>query len=151
MSCVSCQSAQRGLRFRISGDHERLSRIAAQQARLPGIKIEAHLEPSYQMMDRVSAMSDVQIIGYLPPAKCTGRAQELSSKKTETQLTFDSADNLRSSKKAADLEASVTGELALREALQRRSLAFDAGALMTYEVGESGPRCCSVQCRRSRP
>ena len=74
-------------------------------------------------------MSDVQINAYMPPAKCTSRAPELPSEKTETQLTFDSAGNLRSSKKAA--EASVAGELALSEALQRRSLAFDACALMT--------------------
>ena len=115
---------------------ERLSRIAAQQARLPGIEIDVHLEPSYQLMDKISAMSDVQIVGYIPPNKCSSRAQELSSEKTETQLTFDSTGNLRSTKKAVDLEAAVTGELALREALQRRALAFDACALMTYEVGE---------------
>ena len=89
------------------------------------------------MIDKIQSMVDSGTLAYLPPHKCPSRALEISSDKPAQQVTLDSQGGLKISKKHAELECDVRGELRLREAFTRRALAFDQIGLMSFSVQES--------------
>lgn len=72
------------------------------------------------------------VLVYVSPEKCISRHDEIQNQKTEQQISFDSQGNLKLSRKASDLDCDVTGELRLRQALTRRSLAFVQAGLCSF-------------------
>ena len=116
---------------------ERMSRLQSQKARLSGIVFTERVEPAHSLIDKIQSMVDSGTLAYLPPHKCPSRALEISSDKPAQQVTLDSQGGLKISKKHAELECDVRGELRLREAFTRRALAFDQIGLMSFSVQES--------------
>ena len=115
---------------------ERMNRLEDQKKRLPSIVFSEHVEPAHCLIDKVQNMLESGYLTYLPPHKCPSRATEITADKATPQLTFDAQGAIKVSKKQSDLECNTFGELKLKEALQRRSLAFDQIHLMSFIVQE---------------
>ena len=70
--------------------------------------------------------------------KCTSREQEINSEKSSPQLSFDSQGNIKVSKQSAVADCLINGEIKLRAAFTRRSLALRSclpgatGRIQTY-------------------
>lgn len=115
---------------------ERMSRLEQQKQRLSGVIFDVHHEPSHHLVDKVQAMVEDGVLVYLPPSKCTSRSHEVLSDKTAMQVQFDHSGNLKVAKREADLSCDTSGELQLRMAMTRRSLAFDQAGLASFSVQE---------------
>ena len=115
---------------------ERMNRLEDQKKRLPSIVFSEHVEPAHCLIDKVQNMLESGYLTYLPPHKCPSRATEITADKATPQLTFDAQGAIKVSKKQSDLECNTFGELKLKEAFQRRSLAFDQMHLMSLIVQE---------------
>lgn len=115
---------------------ERMARLDAQKKKLSGIIFDAHHEPSHHLVDRVQNMIDEGVLVYIPPSKCTSRSHEVQSDRSAMQVQFDASGNLKVCKKETDLQCETSGELQLRMALTRRSLAFDQAGLATFTKQE---------------
>ena len=76
------------------------------------------------------------IVSYLPPQKCPSREHEVAKDKLDNAISFSADGNLKITKKAADLSCDVQGEVRIRSALTRRSLAFDQVGLAGFVVQE---------------
>ena len=115
---------------------ERMNRLEDQKKRLPSIVFSEHVEPAHCLIDKVQNMLESGYLTYLPSHKCPSRATEIAADKATPQLTFDAQGAIKVSKKQSDLECNSFGELKLKEAFQRRSLAFDQIHLMSFIVQE---------------
>ena len=118
---------------------ERMARLKQQQERLKGVIFDVHHEPSHHLVDKVQAMLEDGVLTYLEPGRCTARSHEVQSDKEAMQVRFDGAGNLKDlkvTKKDSELQCDTSGELQLRMALTRRSLAFDLAGLASFSVQE---------------
>ena len=115
---------------------ERMNRLEDQKKRLPSIVFSEHVEPAHCLIDKVQNMLESGYLTYLPPHKCPSRATEITADKATPQLTFDAQGAIKVSKKQSDLECNTFGEFKLKEAFQRRSIAFDQIHLMSFIVQE---------------
>ena len=116
---------------------ERTARLADQKARLVGVSITPELEPSHKLIDTVCQMSLDQQLSWIPWDKLTSRASEvMAASKTDLNITFDVNGALKLQKKFSEGQCSLTGDLQIRQALQRRSLAFDQAKLCSYMAME---------------
>ena len=95
-----------------------------------------HHEPAHSVNDKIQSVIDEGVLVYLAPNKCISRFDEIQRVTSDQQLSFDSQGNVKLSKKQEELACDVTGELHLRQALMRRSLAFDHCGLCSYTVLE---------------
>ena len=116
---------------------EKVARLKAQQARLSGIKIEANLEPSHQLLDQVWQMRNDDTCRYLSPEVCTSRTQEAGGIKKETFIKADSAGQIHTVQKEEAQQADLSTEYRVRQALTRRALAFDNIGLMSFDKLEA--------------
>ncbi|CAE7311794.1 gpt [Symbiodinium sp. CCMP2592] len=116
---------------------ERTTRIEEQRKRLNGVHFSSDSEPSYRVTDLVFQQGTDQQLIWLPWEKYTSRAQEIVSSKSDLSISFDNGGNLRLNKKFQDAQCSLTGELQVRQALQRRSLCYDLAQLCSYSVMEA--------------
>ena len=98
---------------------ERMERLDRQRARLSGVPITGALEPAYSLIDHVFQQRHDEMLRYLAPEACISRQQELLATKT---VKAEKAD--------------TSTELKIREALQRRSLAYDQLDIISYKVSE---------------
>ena len=93
-------------------------------------------EPSHALLDRVMQMQENGTLVYLAPTQCTSRQAEINGTRSKPELIFDSSGNLKMTKRQMELECNTDGDLALQQAFQRRSLAFDQAGLLSYETSE---------------
>ena len=115
---------------------ERIHRIKEQKARLTGVLFSIHSEPSYKLVDAVFQMiSDGQIV-WIKWEKLTSRVDEVQTGKPQLSFNFDANGHLKLNQKQRDSQCCLTGEIQTRQALQRRSLAFDLASLIEYNVQE---------------
>ena len=115
---------------------ERVARLDEQKGRLVGVHITADVEPSYKLVDSVTQMGVEQQLVWTPCEKLASRSDEVGSTKPELSLSFDAAGALKMTRKLSDSSCSLSGDLRVRTALQRRSLAFDLARLCDYGVME---------------
>lgn len=111
---------------------ERNARIADQKARLVGLHFSPENEPSHKLVDLVVQMSVDQTLEWLPWEKLTSRASEITHSQKDFKLSFDSQGGLKVSQKTQDPEASIAGEMKVRQALNRRARAFDLAKVCSY-------------------
>ena len=113
---------------------ERAERLAKQQARLIGLRIEGKLEPSDRLIDRVVSMYEANRLSYIELSKCTHKEQEVlvAGSKEDRQLSIDATGNVKIKDKELKLEADLSSDLLVRQAMQRRGLAFDQGNILSY-------------------
>ena len=115
---------------------ERMARIERQRTKLVGLIYDQHTEPAHGLTDKAHAMLEDGVISYIPPSKCPSRHDEIQGNKSEQSVTFDTHGNLKIQKKAAELACDVTGELRLRQAFTRKSLAMDQAGLCSFDCLE---------------
>lgn len=116
---------------------EKVQRIEALKAKYPGIMLSTTMEPSHELIDRVVHQYEENCVKLVELNKCTSREQEIKSEKTSPQLSFDSGGNIKVSKQHALTDCSIQGEIRLRAAFTRRSLAYDLANVASFEVMEA--------------
>jgi hypothetical protein len=71
-------------------------------------------------------------VSYISPSKCLSRQQELMGTKPEKEIQLDSTKTALVIKEQNNTtEISITSDLSLYQAMQRRSLALDLTGLVT--------------------
>eukprot|EP00971_Amphidinium_carterae_P083118 1644616-Amphidinium_carterae.3 len=120
---------------------ERKERSEAQQKRLgDGLEVQGELEPSHQLCDAVLSHREKDRLVYLPPEQCTSRSQELRGVKKFKALKLDDGGNVKVVGTAQDLTTTISNELDLRNALQRRGVAYDQAGLLNFACHEKWVR-----------
>ena len=116
---------------------ERLVRLDKQKKKLTGLIFDQYLEPAHGLTDKAMAMIEDGVLTYLAPEKCASRHDEIQNQKSDQVIQFDSQGGLKVAKKATDMNCDVSGELKLRQALTRRSLAMEQAGLCSFTKLES--------------
>ena len=117
---------------------EREARLARQRTLLRGIDITGPLEPAHSLYDLCASMIEKNEISYISPTRCLSRQQELAGAKPDKELQLDATKTtLILKEQQPKMEISVASDLALYQAMQRRSLALDLTNLVSYEVMRS--------------
>ncbi len=111
---------------------ERMERLGRLKASLTGLTLDALLEPSHALLDRVVSMAEEQSIYYLELSLRTSRETEVNMLKKEPALEFSVDGSIRLSKKHPEASADTAGELRVRMCMQRRALAFQVANIATF-------------------
>ena len=111
---------------------ERMERLNRLKASLIGLMLDAQLEPSHSLVDRIVAMAEEQSIYYVDLSLCTSRESEVNMLKKEPALEFTADGSIRLAKKHPEASADTTGELRVRLCMQRRALAFQIANIATF-------------------
>lgn len=72
-----------------------------------------------------------------PSSKCVSRDQELAQSKSDKQVVTLENHQLHVKAKGSNLEANLSNELRVRNAMIRRGLALDQGGLMTFAMHDT--------------
>ena len=115
---------------------EKVERVNFVKQKLPGLLITQTLEPSHQLIDKAVQQFEENSIRYLDLTTCTSREQEVLAEKATPSLSFDSTGNIKVTKKQELAQCSLSGDLKLRNALQRRAIAYDIANVATFAVLE---------------
>ena len=116
---------------------EKVQRLEALKAKFPGIMLSTSMEPSHELIDKIVHQYEENCVKLVELNKCTSREQEIKSERATPLLSFDALGNIKVSKQSALTECSITGEIKLRAAFTRRSLAYDLANVASFEVMES--------------
>ena len=115
---------------------EKVQRLEALKAKFPGTMLSTSMEPSHDLIDRVVHQYEENCVKLIELHKCTSREQEIKSEKSSSQLSFDSQGNIKVSKQSAVADCPINGEIKLRAAFTRRSLAYDLANVASFQVME---------------
>lgn len=117
---------------------ERAQRHEAQVKRLsPGVSIKDWNEPSFSLLDIVQQQLEDAQLRYIPVEQCTCRMQELAGVKRETITSTDKSGFIRIGERDAELQIHCGQDMfRIRQALLRRSLAYDQSGIIKFEVME---------------
>ncbi|CAE7806588.1 unnamed protein product [Symbiodinium sp. CCMP2592] len=116
---------------------ERKERIEAQHRRLSGLILTSHTTPAHSCIDLVTDMYENNTLKYIPINRWISRFQEMSLQKKDSAVQMDNEGNLKVIQKKPQPTCDTTGMYPLRQAFQRRSLAFDLGHLCSFEAMET--------------
>lgn len=116
---------------------ERMARLQQQKARLTGVHFSSETEPAHKLVDTVFQMCQDQQIHWIPWEKLLSRASEVLSVKKDLQINFDASGVLKLAHKTEASPGELSGEIKVRQALSRRSRAFDLASLCDYQVMEA--------------
>ena len=98
--------------------------------------LSATLEPSHALVDKAVHQFEENCVKLIELTQCASRESEIQNEKTLPQLTFDASGNIKVTKHQANTECSIQGDIRLRGAFTRRSLAYDLAGVATYEACE---------------
>lgn len=115
---------------------EKVQRIEALKRKFPGIMLSTTMEPSHELIDRVVHQYEENCVKLVELNKCTSREQEIKSERSSSQLSFDSSGNIKVSKQSSVAECSIQGDIRLRAAFTRRSLAYDLANVASFQIME---------------
>ena len=114
---------------------EREARLQTLRQGLRGIDISGPLEPAHSVYDLCTDMIEKNQIVYLSPTKCLSRQQELVGSKPEKELQLDSTKSaLVVKEQNSTHEISLTSDLMLHQAIQRRAIAMALTKMVTCDV-----------------
>ena len=130
---------------------ERLVRQEEQAKRLTGLQLTPHNLPGHACVDEVVSMIENNTLKYLPMNRWISRSQELALRKNDPAVSLDSEGNIKISGKTPDLTCDTSGLYALRQAFQRRALAFDLGHLATFGCMEAWTNDIFERTQRAPP
>ena len=116
---------------------ERTERLEAQRRRLSGLVFMSHTTPAHSCIDQVTDMYENNSLKYHPINRWISRFQEMSLQKKDAAVQMDNDGNIKVVQKQSEPTCDTTGMFALRQAFQRRSLAFDVGHLCSFEAYET--------------
>ena len=110
-------------------------------------------------MDACVDMLEQNVLVYQPPHKFVSRSQEIACVKRDKSVLADLDGGLKIASKDRDMSCDASTEYALRQAWQRRSLAFDLAGLASFHALEGWVNrmflalshafhpCCGCACR----
>eukprot|EP00435_Cladocopium_sp_Y103_P027530 s3375_g6.t2 len=130
---------------------ERQSRQKEQEDKLEGIIFSPEVTPSHALVDLCVNMVEQGVLTWIKPEECTSRAHEIQSLKKDAKVAIDADGSIKVSSKAAAISCSVTSELDLRNAFQRRSLAMDQAKLCSFREIEKWVQHLFLSHERSQP
>ena len=107
---------------------EKVQRLENLKAKFPGVMLSTTLEPSHNLIDKVVHQFEDNCVKLIELNACTSREQEIRCDKTSPQITFDHSGNIKVTKQSQVTECSIQGEIRLRAAFTRRSLAYELSA-----------------------
>ena len=114
---------------------ERDARLERQRQQLTGLDIAGPLEPSHVLYDLCANMIEKNEIAYISPTKCLSRQQELMGGKPDKEIQLDaSKTSLIVKEQQSVAEISISSDLTLYQAFQRRTLAMDLTGLASFDV-----------------
>ena len=99
---------------------ERNARLEAQKARLTGVDISGPLEPSDSLVDLISQQREDELLRYVELEACTCRESEVRTARTSKANKAD-----------------ISSDFLIRQALQRRALAYDQLEILPFAYIES--------------
>ena len=146
-SCVERVDSAEPVRLPIA---ERVARLDDVKKDLKGINLTSEIEPSHKLVDASQMATDQQLL-WLPWEKLTSRAAEVASTKSDFSITFDANGSLKLQKKMAEGSCSLSGDLHIHQALQRRSIAFAMCKLCSFEAMEKYHDCLFQTLVREPP
>ena len=112
---------------------ERETRLANLKARLVGVLVEGHSEPSHSLLDAATQLYDQNVLRFIPLEKCYSRLTELSfTNKPQSKLLEVESSKVVIRDKDADFESSVQSSYQALEAFKRRGLALDFANVMSF-------------------
>ena len=115
---------------------ERNARLSDQKNRLNGLHFSPENEPSHKLVDMICQMGVDQTLEWIPWEKLTSRAAEITHSQKDFKISFDSQGGLKVAPKHQTPDAVITGEMKVRQALNRRARAFDLAAICGYNKME---------------
>ena len=139
---------------------ERLAREKAQREKLNGLIWGPEMQPGQGIVDAcVDMLEQFVLVYYQPPHKFASRSQEIACVKRDKSVLADLDGGLKIASKDRDMSCDASTEYALRQAWQRRSLAFDLAGLASFHALEGWVNrmflalshafhpCCGCACR----
>ena len=130
---------------------ERQSRQTEQEQRLQGLIFSPEIIPSHALVDTCVNMVEQGVLSWIKPEDCTSRAQEIQSLKRDPKVSLDAAGNLKISSKTMNSTCTISSELDLRNAFQRRSLAMDQAKLCSFTGIERWVQHLFLSHERAQP
>ena len=130
---------------------ERQTRQLDQEARLEGIMFSPEVTPSHALVDLCVNMLEQNVLTWIKPEECTSRSQEIQSLKRDAKVSLDANGSIKISSKAASTTCTVSSELDLRNAFQRRSLAMDQAKLCSFKEIEMWVQHLFLSHERAQP
>ncbi len=130
---------------------ERDERLRRQRVRVSGIQIQGEYEPAHCVVDAFVTMLDECVLRILPLSKCVSRDQELAQSRSDKQVVTLENHQLHVKSKGANLEANLSNELRVHNAMIRRGLAMDQAGLMTFSVHDTIMRSFLSHATRPAP
>lgn len=115
---------------------EKVQRVENLRKQLPGVMLSTTLEPSHALIDKAVHQSEENCIKLIELHTCTSREQEIKCEKSSPSLSFDSNRAIKVTKQSAITECSIQGDIRLRAAFTRRSLAYTLANIASFEVLE---------------
>ena len=115
---------------------EHLAREKAQREKLNGLIWGPEMQPGQGVVDACVEMLEQSVLVYQPPHKFISRSQEIACVKRDKSVLVDVDGGLRVTAKDHSMSCDASTEYALRQAWQRRSLAFDLAGLATFHALE---------------
>ena len=115
-------------------------RLEALQARIRPLVIQNVLEPSHQLINAIVQCVEDGRVRYIEWAKCTSRSQEVNNIREDSDLKIwktDASGVVRAISKEPNLQATLTTELDVHNALRRRGVAYEIAQAMSFEVHEA--------------
>ena len=104
--------------------------------KFPGVMLSTTLEPSHHLIDKVVHQYEENCVKLIELSACTSREQEIRSDKSTPQITFDHAGTIQVTKQSQVTECSIQGDIRVRAAFTRRSLAYELANVASFEVME---------------
>ena len=130
---------------------ERSSRAELQKTRLEGVVMTLDNEPSHALVDRIFQQQDDGCISWIPWGQLTSRSQEAVQIKKVISFALDASGGLKARAQEDHLEARLVGDARLRQALQRRALAYDLSRMIDYKTLETWTETLFAEMMRDPP
>eukprot|EP00435_Cladocopium_sp_Y103_P041572 s3385_g11.t1 len=113
---------------------ERADRLAKQQAKLKGLRIEGKMEPSDRLCDLANAIYEENRLQHIEISRCTSKEQEVlcSTQKDDKHVSVDTSGNVRIKDKESKIDADLSTDMLTRLAFVRRGLALDQANVLDY-------------------
>ena len=116
---------------------EKAARLKDQETRLHGLRLKGELQPSYALVDLVAQVKETNCITWIPPSKCSKRDSEVQNSLKEKPMVLSLEQQMvKLATPSEPLVADTGTDLQFQWALQRRGLAYDQCALISYEEHE---------------
>jgi hypothetical protein len=113
---------------------ERSARFKSQQGRLNGMMLVGELECADALIDLCVAQYDENRLKYVPWERCLNKASEMEGSKKDTSISKGLNGVLKISDSEVLPDADTSTELLLKNAMTRRSLAYDQANLITFQA-----------------